>query len=546
MGRRLGMLTFAIWMTSAICGHAVTLRYAIVIGNNVGVDQGGQQPFPPLKHAEREASKLRKQLVGLSNFDASNKRTRLLLGGGRDQVAAAFRSLAAQKAKDEALLGDVDSIFLLYFTGHGQEGRILLRDGPLTSKALSNLFNLINADFAVGVFDACYAGGLYGALAEKGIDPTPGYNMIEELPNEVLSAKGSVWFVSSGSGEPSYEDDQIGGVFTHFFIEAMSKAEQEGPGITLDQIWKYARGQTISFTAARNRHQIPEQIISQMRVKAPIYFSFPVKRSATLSLSEKLAGRFTLSYADGHLTEVFEKSAGERQDIAVYPGSAKLVLIGDDNERQAESSFYVSPGGKILLHTLSESDPAPALGQRAKTLWTKGIGLHHEVQGTSVAPGISLVGGVGYEASFAVEELLNPRHLFGVPIRVDLDHVFFGLKILFGYDRRSYAAWGYRAHLVGSRLFAGYAWDAGPTRLGVDLGFRFGHIWQRFESDASRAAWQFQPDVRFVVLWPRATRSLIGAYTQLGPCYLPGAANGSESGWHVAGGVGVSGYFRFL
>ena len=65
--------------------------------------------------------------------------------------------------------------------------------------------------------------------------------MIRDLPSEVLSANGSIWYVSSGSGQPSYEDDQLGGVFTHFFIEALEKAEQDGPGITLERIWQYVR-----------------------------------------------------------------------------------------------------------------------------------------------------------------------------------------------------------------------------------------------------------------------------------------------------------------
>jgi hypothetical protein len=43
----------AVLLISSHC-QAVTIRYAIIIGNNIGVDADGMQPFPPLLHAERE------------------------------------------------------------------------------------------------------------------------------------------------------------------------------------------------------------------------------------------------------------------------------------------------------------------------------------------------------------------------------------------------------------------------------------------------------------------------------------------------------------
>ncbi|MCP4675520.1 MAG: caspase family protein, partial [Deltaproteobacteria bacterium] len=137
---------------------AMTIRYALVLGNNVGVDADGKQPFPPLKHAEKEAQILKERLVGLSNFDESNARTRLLAGATRKQLKAAVHSLVRQKKKDQQLLGKVDTMFLFYFTGHGLQERLLLQDGPISADELGELFNSMGADFSVGVFDACYSG----------------------------------------------------------------------------------------------------------------------------------------------------------------------------------------------------------------------------------------------------------------------------------------------------------------------------------------------------------------------------------------------------
>ena len=43
------------WLSLFTPAKAVTLRYAIVIGNNSGVDHDGHEPFDRLRHAEREA-----------------------------------------------------------------------------------------------------------------------------------------------------------------------------------------------------------------------------------------------------------------------------------------------------------------------------------------------------------------------------------------------------------------------------------------------------------------------------------------------------------
>ena len=232
-------------------------------------------------HAEREAALLRKKLVKFSNFDPSSKRTRLLTGATRDEVKAAIRSLLKKKKSDQKAFGRIDSLFLFYFTGHGLNGRLLLEDGALFAEEIGEFFSSINADFSVGIFDACYAGSLdTAALASKGIHSAPGLNLFRELPEEVLSAEGRIWYVSSSREQESYEDERLGGVFTHFFMEALERADSNGPGITLESIWQYTRANTVEYTQQRKRMQVPEQYIAKLRSSAPIYFSFPMARSS--------------------------------------------------------------------------------------------------------------------------------------------------------------------------------------------------------------------------------------------------------------------------
>jgi hypothetical protein len=513
----------------------------------MGVDETGKEPFPPLLHAEQEAKRLKNRLVGVSNFDASKKRTKLLLNATRAQIKKAFHDLAEQKKKDEALFEEMESIFLLYYTGHGLSGRLLLADGPLSSKSLANLFNLVGADFSVGVFDACYAGSLDSVLQEKGIRATRGFNMIPDLPQDVLSAKGSIWYVSSGAGQPSYEDKELGGVFTHFFIEALEEADKEGPGITLDRIWQYAREKTVAYTAAHNRVQIPEQLVARLRAKAPVYFSFPIPRDATLILSEKLHGKFALSYANGHLVEVFEKEPGVREEVAVYPGSARLMILDSPSSGTAQYEFTLAKGGKLVLHTMPESAPKPEIGQRANPLFTKGVGVESQFAATAIEPALSLMMGAGYGITFADKEMLHPRHRFSIPVRLDRLPFILELDITYGFDKRKYPAWTYKAHLFGAAVRGGYRWKMGGFQPSVGIGTSFGHIWQQFDTAGEeKGGWQVHLKGNAGLVFPSNGVLFLELIGEIGPLYSPGSGIDAKSGWNIAGGIALAGYFRLF
>jgi hypothetical protein len=527
--------------------HAVTLRYAIIVGSNIGVDADGTQPFLPLKYAEREARVLRDRLVDVSNFDTSTARTKLLLAATKQELKAAFREIAEQKKQDEMLFKDMESIFLLYYTGHGLAGRLLLRDGPLMAKSLAGLFNMIGADFSVGIFDACYAGSLDSVLSEKGIRATPGLNMVAELPSEVLSAKGSIWYVSSGAGQPSYEDKTFGGVFTHFFIEALEKAEVEGPGITLENIWQYARHKTIAYTAEHDRTQTPEQLVSKLRAKAPVYFSFPIPRDAYLVLSEALAGRFVLIYGDGQLAELFEKPPGIEKELAIYPGSARLIWLDAPGDQNTDFTFTLAKGGTLFLKTLPESAPSAKIGEQANPLFKKGVGVEGQVTAVAIEPSPSLSAGAGYGLTLAEREMLQPRHRIFLPLRFDRAPVMAALHLSYGVDRREYAAWSYTAHAFGADLRGGYQWSVKRVRLSAGAAVSGAYIWQRYSGNmAKRGGAEVHVTAVAGALLPGIGNVYFEILAEGGPLYAPGSGEMSEKSWCIAGGVALSAYYRFF
>jgi hypothetical protein len=529
------VITLMLFFSSSAA--AVTMRYALIIGNNVGVDEQGEEPFPPLLHAKREAERLRRQLIDVANFDESEARTRLLINATRAEVSDAFASLARQRKKDAELIEDMESIFFLYYTGHGLSGRLLLSDGPMSSQTLTRLFNRVGADFSVGVFDACYAGSLDTLLKKKGMRPVRGLSVAKEMPDQVLSAKGSIWFVSSGAGQPSYEDRQLGGVFTHFFIEALDKAGSDGPGITLERIWHYARQKTIDYTMSHNRHQIPEQFVSKLRSQAPVYFSFPNRNSAKLILSENFHGRFALSYADGLLVKVFEKKGGQKKEIVVYPGKVELFHFDGPVGRET-ATMHVEAGETLVVHPLPESPPRTGIGQNVERLFAKGIGSG-ELTATAIKPGRTVIWGLGYGVAFASHIMLHPRHQLLLPIRIDSNHWFGSTQLMFSGDRRRYPGLSYRAVSLGVEGSGGQRFCFSQFDLQLGMGLHLSHVWQKYDDSHGYAqkGWTFYPSGQIGIIFPPEGKWLWELSGNLGPLYGPGAAEISTHSWHVAGGI---------
>ena len=542
------------WISLAVFGWiltgvhpawAVTLRYALVIGNNAGTNDRGEKPFPALKHAEAEAQQLRDRLVRFANFDPNPARTILLMGATRTQVQMAVRVLAAQKEKDLSELGRAETLFLFYFTGHGLRGQLLLEDGPLTSQDLTAIFRSINVDFTVGVFDACFSGSLDAtALAQKGIDPTPGLNLFRELPDEVLNTEGSIWFVSSGPDQPSYEDEKVGGVFTHFFINALDEAEREGPGITLDRIWSFARSNTVEYTSARNRRQTPQQFVAKLKASGPMFFSFPMERNATLVLSPAVQGQFMLTYAGGQLTERIQKEAGKSRELAVYPGQARLMAI-KDGAVIGQQELELRPKGTLVLRSAPDPAPGESLGRSTQNLWEKGFG-EQTLTATALRSDGSWMLGAGYEYMLSPNGLVALRHEATVGARYDRANLSAGARLGYGRGQESFSAWRYHVDALSLALHAGYGLTLGPTSLTIGGGARVAILWQDFENKQSRSLWMFQPGAMLRLLYPNTGSFAVELCVEGGIGMVPGVGYNADYLWQGWGGAGLSVLYRFF
>ena len=527
---------------SALTASAFTIRYAIIVGNNNGVDSYGNEPFAPLKHAQKEAKRLRKELVRLSNFDASENRTVLLLNTTKKELSKALKRIILQINKDKAALGKINTLFFFYFTGHGLKGKLLFNDGPMDAHELGQLFKIIKTDFSISVFDTCYSGSLdMELLAEKGIKPAPGLNLFREMPEEILTAEGSMWFVSSGPEQASYEDENLGGIFTYFFIEALEKAEKDGPGITLNTIWQYARKKTVSFTSAYNRKQEPEQYIAKLKIKSPLYFSFPESRNSTLVLLKSVKGKFILSYADGQLTEILQKVEGEIKEVAVYSGKVRLLML-KGNEIFANKELNLLPESRLVFH--GEPDPAPKakLGHKSIKLWEKGA-EKTSLTATAVQPGKTFIFGTGCQLGFANENSTLPKYSAWLNSRIDISRIIASIGFNYGGTNQEYETWGVKINTFGGEAGLGYGWDLSGFRLGVKANLGLSRVFKKYENGFKRSSWSLLTAADFSFLYLISQNLQIELFIKTGVSSTPQVKNLNSNILKNWTSTGLSVYF---
>ncbi len=338
------VLLITVLPVAAFAGSNV--RYALVIGSNRGVSDSVE--LEPLQHAERDATAIAAQLVRLGNFQAN--RVELVVGGGRKAILAAAERLVARHHKDQAELGALPTLFTFFFTGHGLAGKLLTADVPLDGADLAEIFSKMDSQLTLSFLDACYAGSIdWEALKAKGATPTPGFNPITELPKEVLDSEGTMWFVSSQAGEFSYEDKIFGGLFTHFLLEGFTQAPQDGIGVSLENLWEYARQRTSTFAAKNGRAQNPEKIVRRLKSRSPIYLSFPTERTAALIFDAAIEGTFLVQYEQAALVEHIVKPAGLRLEVRTHDGDVVLTRLGGSGPAVPNQRLTLAKGSRVLV-----------------------------------------------------------------------------------------------------------------------------------------------------------------------------------------------------
>jgi hypothetical protein len=441
-----------------IANAGSSTRYALVIGNNYG--NNNVLDLDNLKHAEREAAALKETLIRYGNFD--HQRVILVAGQGREQILQAAEQLAKIHQADEKEIGKVPTLFALFYTGHGLTGKLLTADQPITGTDLAQIFKQMSATLNLGFFDACFAGSIdLVTLKSKGVISTPGFNPLTELPEELLNSEGTLWFVSSRPNELSYEDEELGGLLTHFFVKSFTNAPQDGVGITLDSMWEYARRKTLAHVGQFGRSQTPEKIIRHLKARGPLYFSFPTKRSASLVFEESVSGTFLLHYQHGALVEKVKKRTGRQKEVAVYQGRIALAKLDSDRSQEAYTRYLdVAPGSKIHIHASDSKPLVSSLGYGQIPIQSKG-----EIPGLDMSlktAQTKFALGTGYRFNLVNSRILGTAHQAQVNSWFVYGPWSLELGFAYGRARKDFDSWGVKIDEYDVNLSLGW---------GIDLDF---------------------------------------------------------------------------
>ncbi len=207
MTRPLPLVVLIATLLCSALADARTHRFAVIVGNNVG-----DATTSPLRHAQRDASKIGEVLQEIAGFPAKNIEVRL--GESADEVREALaqtteRIRTLERGPDDRV------VFLFYYSGHGEQGYFATGNSRLPLRELKEYLRNSPADMRIGILDACHSGAIVRA---KGGSIAP----IPLSLDDQLTSDGYAILTSSAPSESSHESDEIrGSFFTHALVSGL-------------------------------------------------------------------------------------------------------------------------------------------------------------------------------------------------------------------------------------------------------------------------------------------------------------------------------------
>ncbi len=324
-------LLFAALVVAATPSLAAGTRYALIFANDRG-DPGDVL----LRYAEADANRLAEVLEDVGGVTPNHLTV---------VHAATASSVRAAMSKIRKELTDSDDEWLIYVSGHADEGELHLGGTRLPFDELADFAKTLPVRLVVTVVDSCRSGV---ATRLKGLQIVGGPTVIAESPVE-----GRVVIASSSPEESAQESDVLkGSVFTHHFVNGLrGAADQSGDGrISVSEAYAYAKDQTVASTFATSAGPQHPEFHVDLRGSADLVLTDVSQAQATLELLDPTPGVVAVLNQSGSapLFEVPKKAAPMR--LALPAGPYHLWLRSADGGIR-EASFVLPSAGQLTLRS---------------------------------------------------------------------------------------------------------------------------------------------------------------------------------------------------
>ena len=345
-------------------------RFALVAGSN----DGGAGRVR-LRYAATDAqamARVLRELGGVRDEDLV-----LLVDPNLKDFTAALARMR-QVVQDGSSAGERREI-VFYYSGHSDEQGLILGSDIYRYDELRSALTIARADVRVAILDSCSSGALTRA---KGGARRPAF-----LFSATQDMSGHAFLTSSSAAEAAQESDRIGAsFFTHYLVSGLrGAADATGDGlVTLNEAYAYAFRETLASTEnTQYGPQHPAYDIS-LTGSGDLVLTDLRAASAVLVVPEEVAGRLYVRDARGVFVVELAKTAGQRVELGLEPGSYALVL--DDRGTRSAGDVNVSTGGRVLV---GPSTLRPVTGEPTTGRGGEAGDLVHQELHLALLPGIS-------------------------------------------------------------------------------------------------------------------------------------------------------------
>ncbi len=331
--------------TEPLAGAA---RFALLVGANDGGDDRVE-----LQYAGTDATAFDRVLRDLAGVPTTQRL--VLRNPNPAALESAFLSMgeAIAEASEQG-----PTHFFFYYSGHSDEGGLLLAGEQLDYAQLKELIKGVPADVRVGILDSCASGALTRVKGGTHKDP---------FLVDGSAVKGHAFLTSSAADEAAQESDRIrGSFFTYYLVSGLRGAADinHDQKVTLNEAYRFAFDETLQRTATTvggAQHAVydihlvgsGDLVITDLR-----------NTSARLEIAGNVQGRVFIRDSAGNLEAELYKPAGTHGVILALEPDTYDIVVDEGGVLWQTQLTLVDGGGAALIRDEMTSVVAEAATAR--------------------------------------------------------------------------------------------------------------------------------------------------------------------------------------